>query len=186
MKKQILVVISILLALTLLISPGKSMAATTQGQVALSLATILGLNVTTQEDAANALTALGITPGARWNIAQEAPCAFGFIGDLYNSIRDAIEKKKITPPTEIGNASALTAAACVDAGMASACVVDSIVSAGGDRESAWVGVSAIVSNHIGHSPLHEEGEDPDIISEIHEPGYGGGAGGGKGSGTQSQ
>lgn len=115
--------------------------AQTQGDVAIKLATVLGLDSSSAENAIAALTAVGIV--LTWN--SRAPATEAFIGALYGAVNSAIEAGKITPPSSLPNASALVAAAATAAGLPSQIVVKAIVAAGGNRDLASAGASYGVS-----------------------------------------
>ena len=120
--------------------PAESVAqATTQGDVALKMAGMLGFEVATAEDAAAVLQAEGIVPSGGWNLS--APATPAFIGNLYTAVDNAVAQGKVTPPAALGNASALVSAAATAAGMPSAAVVNAVVQAGGDRASAIQGAT---------------------------------------------
>jgi hypothetical protein len=115
--------------------------AQTQGDVAIKLATLLGLDSSSAENAIAALTAVGIV--LTWN--SRASATEAFIGALYAAVNSAIEAGKITPPSSLPNASALFAAAATAAGLPSQIVVKAIVAAGGNRDLASTGASYGVS-----------------------------------------
>jgi hypothetical protein len=111
--------------------------AQTQGDVAIKLATLLGIDSSSAENATAALTTAGIV--FIWNI--RAPATEAFIGSLYAAVNSAIEAGKITPPSSLPDASALVAAAATAAGIPSYIVVKAIIAAGGNREQASAGAS---------------------------------------------
>jgi hypothetical protein len=140
-KKGLLVFISLFLLMGgLTFIPAESVAqATTQGDVALKMAGMLGFEVATAEDAAAVLQAKGIVPSGGWNLS--APATPAFIGNLYTAVDNAVGQGKVTLPAALGNASALVSAAATAAGMPSAVVVNAVVQAGGDRASAIQGAT---------------------------------------------
>jgi hypothetical protein len=115
--------------------------AQTQGDVAIKLATLLGLDTSSAENAIAALTAVGIV--LTWN--SRVPATEAFIGALYAAVNSAIKDGQITPPSSLPNASALVAAAATAAGLPSQIVVKAIVAAGGNRDLASAGASYGVS-----------------------------------------
>ena len=146
--------------------------AQTQGDVAIKLATVLGLDSSSAENAIAALTAAGIV--LTWN--SRASATEAFIGALYAAVNSAIEAGKITPPSSLPNASALVAAAATAAGLPSQIVVKAIVAAGGNRDQASAGASYGVS--LAAAP-------PGGFVGYGAASYGVGGGGGK-VGTQSR
>jgi hypothetical protein len=151
--------------------PGAVDAPTTQGQVALNLATLLNLNLppgATAADAISALTALGITPAGGWS--ANAPANSGFMAALYTSVQAAVTTGTVSGASlgTLGNASAVVAAAGTGAGLSGDMVVAAITNAGGNQGQATTGANAGSSGVFGFSPA---------------PGAAGGAGsGGAGSG----
>ncbi|MBC2696398.1 MAG: hypothetical protein HGJ97_18895 [Desulfosporosinus sp.] len=137
----------------LMFVPTKAMAQTTQGDVALELAELLGFEVTTAQEAVWAIEAVGIIPKDEgkelteatpdfiggWKISTEATP--DFIASLYSAVNNAINKGTLIPPSVLGNASALVAAAATSAGMASTTAVEAVVAAGGNQASASQGAS---------------------------------------------
>ncbi len=110
-----------------------------QGDVALELAKLLGFDVDSADSAITALTAKGIVPSGGWNAAAGAISSF--IGSLYSAVNNAISQGTLTPPSALGSASALVAAAATAAGMAGITAVEAVVVAGGDWASASQGAS---------------------------------------------
>lgn len=111
--------------------------AQTQGDVAVKLATLLGLDSSSPENAITALTAAGIV--FTWNANTSA--TEGFVGALYLAVKEAIEAGKITPPSSLPNASALVASAATATGLSSNIVVKAIVAVGGNQGQASAGAS---------------------------------------------
>ncbi len=140
-KKELLIfVLLFLLVGGLMFIPAESIAhKTTQGDVALKMAGMLGFEVATAEDAAAVLQAEGIVPSGGWNLS--VPATPGFIGNLYTAVDNAVVQGKVTPPATLESASALVSAASTAAGMPSAAVVNAVIGAGGDRTSARQGAT---------------------------------------------
>src|SRR4030042_4225570 len=103
--------------------------AQTQGDVAIKLETLLGIDSSSGENAASALTTKGII----LIVSIRAPATEAFIGSLYAAVNSAIEAGKLTPLSSLPNASALVAAAATATGIPSYIVVKAIVAAGGTR-----------------------------------------------------
>lgn len=140
-----------------------------QGEVALNLVFILGLNLpagATAADAVGALTALGISPSGGWN--ADAPASSGFITSLYISVEAAFTAGKIAPTAGLGSASAAVAAACTSAGIPSSAVVNAIANGGGNARQARQGATMGLSV-------------PGTVASF-GPAGGGGVGGGGGGG----
>lgn len=113
--------------------------AQTQGDVAVRLAALLGLDSTSPDRAIAALTAAGIVPKGGWNAETLATPAF--IGALYAAVNSAVAAGTITLPAALNNTSALVAAAATAAGVPSTDAVNAIATAGGDRGQASTGAS---------------------------------------------
>ncbi|MBW2741197.1 MAG: hypothetical protein JRE64_20670 [Deltaproteobacteria bacterium] len=128
----------------------KDMAQTTQGDVALEMAKLLGFEVTTDDDAVAALQAVGIAPEGGWNISTTATP--GFIGSLYSAVNNAISQGTLTPPAALGNASALVAAAVAAAGMDSATAVNAVTAAGENQTSTSHGASYSMAERAPVAP----------------------------------
>lgn len=163
-------------------------SAQTQGDVAIKLATLLGMNITDsagQPSAQLAITALtnaGITPAGGWNAM--APATPQFLGALFAAVNNAVLAGKITPPARASNASALVAAAATSANLPSNEVVNAISSAGGDKDQASTGASFGVTVAAASTP----GGGSSGTIGLSPSGQTGGSGGGGGGGaiTQSQ
>lgn len=151
--------------------------AQTQGDVAIKLATLLGLDSSSAENAIAALTAAGIV--LTWN--SRAPATEAFIGSLYTAANSAIEVGKVTPLSSLPNASALVAAAATAAGLPSNIVVKAIVAAGGNRDLASAGASYGVAHAAVVAPAAPPGG-----FFVYGAGYYGGGGGGGGAATPSR
>ena len=115
--------------------------AQTQGDVAMKLAALLGLDSSSAENAIAALTAAGVD--LAWDAAK--PVTGGSTCSLYAAINSAIGTGKITPPSLVPSASALVAAAETAAGLTSTTVVSAIVSCGGNQAQASTGATYGVS-----------------------------------------
>jgi len=146
--------------------------AQTQGDVAIKLATLLGIDSSSPENAIAALTAAGIV--FIWN--ANTPANEGFVGALYLAVKETIEAGKITPPSMLPNAWALVAAAATAAGLPSQIVVRAIVAVGGNQDQASAGASYGTS--FAAAPAGGFGG--------YGPGSHGSAGGGGKVGTQSR
>jgi len=144
--------------------------AQTQGDVAMQLAAILGLDVSSQANAITALTFAGVVPAGGWNATAEATQSF--VSALYVAVNSAVSAGTITPPANLGNASALTAAASTAAGISSTTAVNGVVSGGGNQGQANTGSSYGSALAGGPGPGGGPGGAP-----------GGGAGGSGGGGT---
>ena len=143
-KHGFLIVISLCFMMAgLIFIPTKAMALTTQGDVAMEMAKLLGFEVTTSEEAVLAIQAIGIAPEGGWNMSTTATS--GFIGSLYSTVNNAISQGMLTPPAALGSASALVAAAAVLAGMDSATTANAVTNAGGNQASANQGASYGIS-----------------------------------------
>ena len=158
-----------------LILNSSQVLAQTQGDVAIKLATLLGLDSSSAENAIAALTAAGLVlrtlmsgASTMWN--SSAPATEAFICSLHTAVNSAIEAGKITPPSSLPNASALVAAAATAAGLPSQIVVKAIVACGGNRDQASAGASYGVS--LAAAP-------PGGFVGYGAGYYGGGGGGGK-------
>ena len=133
-KVGLMVLIAVMVGLILNSSQA---LAQTQGDVAIKLATLLGIDNSSAENATAALTTAGIV--LTWNIS--APATEAFIGSLYAAVNSAIEAGEITPPSSLPDASALVAAAATAAGLPSQIVVRAIVAVGGNQDQASAGAS---------------------------------------------
>lgn len=150
-KHCFLIVISLFFMVAgLMFVPTKVMAQTTQGDVALEMAELLGFEVTTTEEGVWALQAVGIALKGGWNISTTATP--GFIGSLYSAVNNAINQGTLIPPSALGSASALVAGAATAAGMAGTTVVEAVVAAGGNRASASQGASYSTAVTPGPDP----------------------------------
>lgn len=161
----------------LTLSSGQALAQT-QGDVAIKLAALLGLDSSSAEIAIAGLTAAGIV--FTWNAT--APADEAFISALYPAVNSAIEAGKIYPPSLVVNASALVAAAATAAGLPSQVVANWIVAAGGNRDQASAGATYGVS--LGAAPPRGFGGYGPGSYGL-GLGAGGGAGGGGGGGASS-
>lgn len=142
----------------------------TQGEVALNLANMLGLNLppgASQADAISALSGLGIAPAGGWQANAQA--SSGFISSLYTSVEAASTAGRIAPTAGYESASVAVAAACTAAGIPSNTVVAAITSAGGNTGQATQG--ATYGGTYAAAPAYTFG-----------PAVGGGAAGGGGGG----
>lgn len=171
---------AVLIVLAVLLAAGPVWAAdsgATQGQVALNLANLLGLSLpvgATEADAISALAAQGIAPSGGWNAS--APADSSFIGSLYVSVQAAITAGRVTPGA-LGSASAVMAAACVQANIPRTVAVNAIVGAGGDRAAANQGASYGGNDGGGAGGGGGGGYGPGGRYSF-GPSYGGGGGGG--------
>ena len=173
-KYGFLIVISLFFMVAgLMFVPTKAMAQTTQGDVALKMAELLGFEVTTAEEAVWAIQAVGIALEGGWNLT--APATPGFIVSLYSAVNNAINQGTLTPSTTLGNASALVAAAATAAGMASTTAVEAVVAAGGTWASASQGASYGTAVTSGTAPA------PAVVAPTPSGPSGGAAGGGGGT-----
>ncbi|MFH0788730.1 MAG: hypothetical protein V2B13_14105 [Pseudomonadota bacterium] len=153
--------------------------AQTQGDVAMQLAAMLGLDSSSASAAITALTNAGVVPAGGWNITAIATQSFE--GALYVAISAAITAGTITPPANLGNASALTAAASTAAGVPSSTAVNGIVASGGNQSQANTGATFGSSLAGGAAPGSGAGAGTGTGTGT---GTGsGGAGGGGGGGT---
>ena len=148
-----------------------------QGDVALELAKLLGFDVDSADSAITTLTAKGIVPSGGWNAAAEATSTF--IGSLYSAVNNAISQGTLTPPSALGNASALVAAAATAAGMAGITAVEAVVAAGGDWASASQGASYGTVVTLRPAPT------PTVVTPTPSGPSGGAAGGGGGTTSPS-
>lgn len=155
-----------------ILNSGQALAQT-QGDVAMKLATLLGLDSSSAKNAIAALTAAGIV--LTWNPTAAATEAF--IGALYTAVNSAVQAGKITPPPTVPSAAALVAAAATAAGMPSNVVVKAIVAAGGSQDQASAGASFGVP--LAGAPIGVGGFGPGVYGP-------GGGGGGRKVGTPSR
>jgi hypothetical protein len=156
--------------------------AQTQGDVAVKLAALLGLDSTSVDKAIAGLTAAGIVPAGGWN--ARAPATQAFIGALYGAVYSAIVAGKIAPHPTLRNAAAMVAAASTAAGVPSNIVVNAIASAGGPRDQASVGASYGVT--LAEAPAVVAAPAPPGVG-VPVYGVGGGpSGGGGGVATPSR
>lgn len=180
-KHGFLIVISLLFMVAgLMFVPTKAMAQTTQGDVALELAELLGFEVMTTEEGVWAIEAVGIALEGGWNITATATP--GFIGSLYSAVNNAINQRTLIPSSALGSASALVAAAATAAGIASTTVVEAVVAAGGDRASASQGASYGMAGQAPSAPARPA---PTVASPTPTGPSGGAAGGGGGTASPS-
>lgn len=153
----------LLLFLLLLAGAGRVMAAEgrTQGDAALQLASMLGLNNTSKESAVAALQSAGITPPGGWNI--NAPVTNALVSQIFSAVNSAISAGRVTAPAGLGNASAIVAATFAAIGMPGNTVVNSIVAAGGDpnsaRQGATLGPQIASTGPFGASGPSEENQN---------------------------
>lgn len=129
----------------LILSPNQALAQS-QGDVAMKLAALLGLDSSNAQNATAALTAAGIV--LTWD--PTASVTGAFTCSLYTAVNIAIETGRITLPSLVPNASALVAAAETAAGLSSTTVVNAIVSCGGNQAQASAGATYGVS--LGGAP----------------------------------
>ena len=180
-KHGFLILISLFFMVAgLMFVPTKAMAQTTQGDVALEMAKLLGFKVTTTEEAVWAIQAVEIALEGGWNIT--APATPGFIGSLYSAVNNAISQGTLTPPAALGSASALVAAAAVAAGMASTTAVNAVTAAGGNQRSASQGASYSMAGQAPGAPAIPA---PTVASPAPTGPSGGAAGGGGGTASPS-
>lgn len=172
-KHGFLIIISLFFMVAgLMFVPTKVMAQTTQGDVAMEMAELLGFEVMTAKEAVWALQAVEIALEGGWNISMTATP--DFIGSLYFAVNNAINQGSLIPPSALGNASALVAGAATAAGVASITAVEAVVAAGGDRASASQGASYSTAVTPGPDPI------PTVVTPS-LPGTSGGAAGGGGA-----
>ncbi|MBW2737620.1 MAG: hypothetical protein JRE64_01975 [Deltaproteobacteria bacterium] len=139
-KHGFLIIISLFFMVAgLIFVPTKAMAQTTQGDVALNMAKLLGFEVTTTEEGVWAIQAVGIALKGGWNMS--ATVTPDFIDSLYLAVNNAITQGTLIPPSALGSASALVAAAATAAGMSSTTAVKAVVAVGGTWASASQGAS---------------------------------------------
>jgi len=173
-KHCFLIVISLFFMVAgLMFVPTKAMAQTTQGDVALEMAELLGFKVTTTEEGVWAIEAVGIVLEGGWNISTTATP--DFIGSLYSAVNNAINQGSLIPPSALGSASALVAGAATAAGMAGTTAVEAVVAAGGDRASASQGASYSTAVTPRPDPT------PTVVTPTPSGPSGGAAGGGGGT-----
>src|SRR5574340_271362 len=140
MKKTKIFGFLFLFMFSLFLSAGQVLAEEkTQGDAALQLATMLGLNASSKDAAITSLQAAGITPPGGWN--ANAPVNSAFVRQVYTAVNSAISAGSVSAPSNLGNASALVSAAFTAIGMPSSAVVRAIVNAGGNQTSATQGAS---------------------------------------------
>ena len=163
----------------LILTSGPAVAQT-QGEVAVRLAALVGLDSTSADTAIAALTAAGIVPAGGWN--AEAPATPAFIGAVYVAVSNAIAAGTITPPAALNNASALVAAAATAAGVTSTVAVNAVAAAGGNPGQAATGASFGVAvgaaPAAGPAPAPAAGVPGGYVGGGAAPGGGGGGGGG--------
>jgi len=166
----------LLVVLLLLFATGTALAQQpTQGELALNLASMLGLTLppgATQADAVSALNALGISPAGGWS--PNAPADSGVISSVFTSLSAAYSAGRVAPTAGLGNPSATLAAAATASGIPSNTVVGAITGAGGNAGQASQGASQGASAGAGGGPGGGSGG-----------GAGGSGGGGGGGGTLS-
>lgn len=160
-----------------------------QGEVAVQLARMLGLDSSSPDQAMAFLTNLGIRPPGGWN--PKSPTSQEFIAALYGSLVKALRVGTVTRPVGLPDASSLLAAALTSSGMSSPGTVRSLVAAGGGGIQASMGAGR--GTGLSTTPALISGGGGDLGgSPPHEcPGYrqrpGGTGGGGSGCvGTQSR
>lgn len=169
---------------TLILTSGPAMAQT-QGEVAVKLAGLLGLDSTSTGRAIAALTAAGIVPAGSWK--AEAPANQAFIGALFAALSKAIDVGAITPPAAMKSASSCCGAAVTAAGVPSIVAVNAIATAGGDRGQASIGASFGVAVAAAPAAAPAVGGVPGgYIGRDAAPGGGAGVGGGGGVASQSR
>jgi hypothetical protein len=177
-KHCFLIIISLFFMVAgLMFVPTKAMAQTTQGDVALEMAELLGFKVTTTEEGVWAIEAVGIVLEGGWNISTTATP--DFIGSLYSAVNNAINQGSLIPPSALGSASALVAGAATAAGIAGTTAVEAVVAAGGDRASASQGASYSTAVTPRPDPT------PTVVTPTPSGPSGGAAGGGGGTTSPS-
>ncbi|MBN1547646.1 MAG: hypothetical protein JW902_13425 [Syntrophaceae bacterium] len=145
----------------------------TQGDVAQSLASVMGLSLAlgaTAQDAIDALLVMGINPTSGWN--ANAPVDGGFIAALYAAVQSAFDSGTIVPVNGLNTASACVAAACTAVDVPQSDVVVAIVDAGGDNREATDG--AIYGGSFNGGTTGTGSFSPEYDSS--SPGSGGGGG----------
>ena len=138
-QKRGLLLMAVLLTLLGVAALNGEVMAQTQGDVAMQLAAILGLNASSPDNAIAALTGKGVVPVGGWS--SNAPVGQSFVCPFYGALNGAITAGAISPSKDLNNASALAAAAATAAGLSSSTFVNEVVSCGGDREQASAGAS---------------------------------------------
>lgn len=108
-----------------------------QGEVAVRLALVLGLDSFSPDQAIGSLTKLGITPPGGWN--SKSPASQEFISALFDSLVKALRAGTVTGPVGLPDASSLLAAAMTSSGMSSAATVQNLVAVGGGGVQAAMG-----------------------------------------------
>jgi hypothetical protein len=158
-----------------LILTSRPAMAQTQGEVAVSLAALLGFDSTSADRAIAALTTAGIVPAGGWNAT--APATPAFIGALYTAVNSAVAAGTVTPPAAVNNASSLVAAATTAAGVTSTVAVNAVAAAGGNSGQAATGASFGVA--VAAAPAPAAGGVPGgYVGGGAAPGGGAGGGGG--------
>lgn len=162
-----------LVVLLALFASGPVLAAgtgATQGDMALNLASTLGLSLpanATGQDAINALSALGINPSAGWN--ANAPADGNFISSLYTAVQSAFNAGRISPAGGL-TPSSVVASACTSSNISQSECVDAIQKGGGDSGAATQGAT-LGAKAAGGPVYYGPGFDG------YRPGSGGGGGG---------
>ncbi len=183
--KRGLLLVTVLLTLLGVAALNGEVMAQSQGDVAMQLAAILGLNASSPDNAISALTAKGVVPSGGWN--ANAPVSQSFVCPFYGALNGAITAGAISPSKNLNNASALAAAAATAAGLSSSTIVDEVVSCGGDREQASAGASYAVSMAGSSGPAAGPGRSTGVgFGSTYGIGVQSGGGGGISSGVSSQ
>jgi hypothetical protein len=108
-----------------------------QGEVAVQLASVVGLDGSSPEQAIMSLTKLGIAPPGGWN--PGSPASQEVIAALYDSLYKALRAGAVTGPVGLPDAASLLAAALTSSGMSSVATVQSLMAAGGGGTQAAMG-----------------------------------------------
>ena len=176
-----------ILAVGALILTSGPAVAQTQGEVAVRLAALVGLDSTSADTAIAALTAAGIVPAGGWNAA--APATQAFIGAVYTAVNNAVAAGTVTPPAAMNNASSLVAAATTAAGVPSTVAVNAVTAAGGNQGQAATGASfgvAVAAAPAAAPAPAPAGVPGGYVGGGAAPGGGGGGGGGGGAVSPSR
>jgi hypothetical protein len=129
------------------ITPAQAQS-TLQGEVAIQLARLLGLDDSSPAQAINALTSLGIIPQGGWIPGMQA--SQDFITSLHKSLSRGMKARAVTPPTGLPDSSSLMAAALTSSGLSSRETVRKVEIAGGERNPAFLGAGR--GKGIGGNP----------------------------------
>ena len=174
------------------ITPAQAQS-TLQGEMALQLARLLGLDASSPAQAITALTNLGIIPLGGWIPGMQT--SQGFITSLYRSLTRVMRAGVVTPPTGLSDSSSLMAAVLTSSGLSSSETVRRVEIAGGERNPAFLGAGR--GKGIHPSPTLSLDDRERIVNGVGAgslqecPGYrqrptGSGGGGSGCVGTQSR